>query len=318
MLQALQQSVHVEPRVPVVEADDEAERDQVVGERVREAAAEAGAAEAGGGAPRAPRAPYQRPSHRVDDPVERPPDFPQLLDAQRVDLGIRRSHTLPVEIGLRKGSAGPLGEHGHARGDIHRRHEPTARLSAAVQAARRGSHADHVPPVHEKAVGGESRQDHHPGLLGAFAEPAHDLADRADVIPVVAHRGGRRDAYVVLLREEIHAFACDGAPEGEVGIAHAGKEFPERPRVDHRAGQIVVAQSLSLLQNPDFEVAGAISGFVALPHQPRQLDRSGQPGGPCAHEHDIQRHGLVVRGFVHDEALAVQRRLVTVGVDDRG
>jgi hypothetical protein len=74
-LQLLEQRVHVEARVVVVEADHEPERDDIRLERVHEAAAE--------------RVVREGPADGVDDGVERLLRLPDLLHAERVDLRVR-------------------------------------------------------------------------------------------------------------------------------------------------------------------------------------------------------------------------------------
>ena len=199
MFHALQQPMHIEPGVCIVETDDEPQRHQVVGERIRERAPEPVL--------------HERPPHGVDDPVERTRHLPQLLDPQRVDLRIGGAYALPVEPGLGEGAPSPLGEHGHAGGEVHRRHvRSAARLPVAIEAARRRPHADHAVAVHEEAVGRESRQDHHAGLFGALTQPPHHLADRRDVVAMISHGRRRRDSNMTSLREEVHRLAFDTSP----------------------------------------------------------------------------------------------------------
>ena len=78
-LELLQQIVRRERGVAVVEADDEADRDHVVAHRVDERAAALAVLRRGA----------KRPAQRVHHAVERLLHLPDLLHAQRVDLGVR-------------------------------------------------------------------------------------------------------------------------------------------------------------------------------------------------------------------------------------
>ena len=95
-LHPLQQLVHVEARVVVVEPHDEAERHLGRAERIEEAAAEGVGRE--------------RPAQGVDDRVQRPLHLPDLLDAEREELRVGRAHLLPLAPGLAQRAAGALGD----------------------------------------------------------------------------------------------------------------------------------------------------------------------------------------------------------------
>ena len=82
-LHPLQQLVHVERRPPVVDADDDSERDEIRRQRIHEASAE--------------RIVRQRPAERVNDRVERLLRLPDLLHAEREDLRIVRADLLPLD-----------------------------------------------------------------------------------------------------------------------------------------------------------------------------------------------------------------------------
>src|SRR6478609_4490593 len=91
-LQLLQQVVHRQLRVGVVEPDDEADRDHVVAHGIDERAAEL--------AELLPRP--QRPAHRVDHAVERLRDLPDLLHAERPYLRVLAAQPEAVERGTRQ------------------------------------------------------------------------------------------------------------------------------------------------------------------------------------------------------------------------
>jgi hypothetical protein len=101
-LQLLQQVVDRELGIAVVEAHDHPQRDELVPHRVDEGAAELAVLRRGA----------QRPAHRVDDPVERLRDTPDLLDAERPHL---RVFALEPEVADRRPGQVPLRSLGQDR-----------------------------------------------------------------------------------------------------------------------------------------------------------------------------------------------------------
>src|SRR5215210_2677184 len=93
-LHPLQELMHVEVGVVVIEADDKAECNLGGTERIHEAATE--------GIGR------QRPAQRMDDSVERTLRLPNLLYAERIQLRIGRADLLPLTVRLRQETPGPL------------------------------------------------------------------------------------------------------------------------------------------------------------------------------------------------------------------
>src|SRR5262249_36506522 len=107
-LQLLQQVVYRERRVAIVEPDDQPDREHVLAHRVDERAAELAEALAGA----------QRPAHRVDDPVERFGDLPDLLDRELPHLRLLAAEREPVERDAREMPLRPLGENGDFRHQV--------------------------------------------------------------------------------------------------------------------------------------------------------------------------------------------------------
>ena len=81
-LQRLQQLMHVQRRIAIVEPDNQPERDEIRLERVDETAAKGVVRE--------------RPAQGMNHAIERLLRLPQLLDAECEDLGIVRRHALPL------------------------------------------------------------------------------------------------------------------------------------------------------------------------------------------------------------------------------
>ncbi len=111
-------------------------------------------------------------------------------------------------------------------------------------------------------------------------------------MPVVAHLGRRRDTQLAALRQHVDALGRHRSAERESRRREAGEQLAERPRVDDRAGQAVVAERLGLLEHADLERRPA----VLVAHEPRQLDRAGEARGARADEQDVERRGLVPGG----------------------
>src|SRR6516225_935418 len=99
-LQFLEEVMDGELGVAVVEADDEADRDHVVAERIDERAPELAVLLS------AP----QRPAHRVNDGLQRLRDLPDLLDAELPDLRLTAAQPEAVQSHAGEVSLRSLGE----------------------------------------------------------------------------------------------------------------------------------------------------------------------------------------------------------------
>ena len=123
--------------------------------------------------------------------------LPELLDPEREDLRVRRARRpATAHPGLRERAARALGERRHLRGEVGRRlRSRRPGVPSRVEARRRRAHADaRARPRRAATSRGEAGEQVDAELLGLLAEPAHDLADRGDVVAVVLHRRRRRDA----------------------------------------------------------------------------------------------------------------------------
>ncbi len=161
-LHPLEQLVDIERGVPGVEPDHQPERHEIGLERIHEAATE--------GIRR------DRPAEGVDDRVERPLRLPDLLHAEREDLRIFGRHAPPLEPRLRQRSPRPLGQRGHFRDEIVRRHVIRKRPPLTVQAGRRRPDPRDPLSSHQQARRRKAGEDVHPQRRGPLAQPAHDLA----------------------------------------------------------------------------------------------------------------------------------------------
>ena len=135
LLEPLQQQVHVERRVAVIEPHHEAQRDQIRLEGIHEAAAE--------------RVPRQRPPQRVDHAIERLLRLPQLLHAEGKDLRVLRRHALPLAPRLRQQTPRPLGERRDVGDKIVGRRATGRRLPLAIESGGRGSDTNDRRVAHQ-------------------------------------------------------------------------------------------------------------------------------------------------------------------------
>src|SRR5919108_572717 len=103
----------------IVQPDDDAERNDVRLEWIHERAAE--------------RVMRQWPAERMHDRLQRPLRFPDLLDSERVDLGVLTRDVLPIEVRLRECAARAFRERDNSRRDVGRRLIASSRPALTVQ-----------------------------------------------------------------------------------------------------------------------------------------------------------------------------------------
>ncbi len=296
-LELLEHLVNGERRVRVVEADDHPDRDPALAERVDEAAAEL---------PVAPVA-AQGPAHRVDDPVKRARNLPDLLDTERPDLRLRGKPE------LLEGDAGQvplraLSEDRDPRRDVRPGLVVGELLPALPAPFVTGSNADEATARDEELLRRGFRHDHDPELLRALSEPAAHLAEGGHVVPVVPHGGRRRDSLCVLSGQVVDALVLDRRDQGEVSGNQVGKELPEGAGVHDRARKEVRAGRLALLEHRDRDLPQPLSQFGRLLEQLSQPDCGSQPTGPGTHDERSNLDSLVRRvGRLRHEFGRVER-----------
>jgi hypothetical protein len=220
-LHTLQQNVHVQRCVVIIEPHNQAKRHLLGAERVHEASAE------GVG--------WKRPTQGVNHSVKGALYLPHLFDAQREDLGVRGSDPLPLAPRLGEHATGPFREHRNSAGDIGRLLVTGPRRTGSVQASRCRANAPHGVSCHQKRFYGKSREDVHAQFLGALAQPAHDLAERCGVEAGVVHRGRGGNPLGPILGEEIDRFTGDRLSERKPIGGEIGEEIVEDPRIHYRA-----------------------------------------------------------------------------------
>ncbi len=308
-LPALHLFERAHPRVLVVEADHEAERDLVVFQVVQEAAAE--------------RIGIHRPAggvhHQAGLGLGRV-DLPQLLDADgealRVLAGIELVlvEQLPAQMAARA-----FGEDGVLAQQLHAELEVVGRLAVLADPHVAGGHAAHgAAIVVEHLRGGKAGEDLHAQALGLRRQPFDDVGQRDDVaafvVQVARHQpvGGARGAG---LAQEQHIVAGDGLVERGALCLPVGQQLVDRARVHHGARENVRAGLGAFLEHDHGNVLAGL-GRALL-----DADRGRQASRPAADDHDVVLHGFAGTVLfeelllVHDASSLVGRLLI--GIADR-
>ena len=123
---------------------------------------------------------------------------------------------------------------------------------------------------------------------------------------MVAH--GRRDGEAAGLRfgEQVHGIPFHPTAEREIIVGAVGKQLAQGARIDHRAGQAVLAEGTGLLEHPDLERAHRTAGLGISAGEPRQLDGTREAGGTGAHEHHVHVNAFLAGCLPDEEALERQ------------
>ena len=140
---------------------------------------------------------------------------------------------------------------------------------------------------------------------------------RGGVEAGVVHRRRRRNPLRPAVGHEVHRLAGHWLPEREVGELELGEQFPEGPRIDDRAGEIVLAQAFGLLEHADVHIRHTAASFLIALHQAGQLDGARQPRRPRAHDQHVHLDRLGTGSVAKDQAIERQRGLVAGRQDGR-
>ena len=277
-----------QPRVGPVEAGHEADRD-AVGLALAVHGVDPRAAELLVLGLRA-----QRPAERVDDAVERLLDLPHLLDAERPHLRVLGREAEALERGAGQVAPAALGEHGRLGGDVGAGLEVALLPALLVAALVAAADAEHVAVLDQQLRADGLGQDVRARLLGLLAQPAVELGDRDDVVAVVAERRRDRDQRdrALLVRHEVHALAADLAVVRPRVVV--GEQLADRRRVHDRAGELVRAGDLALLEHRHRHLAERLHQLRVVLEQLQQPDRAREPGLAAADDRDADLDPLVL------------------------
>ena len=172
-----------------------------------------------------------------------------------------------------------------------------ARLERALAfAVRADAHVLRRDALHAAVVvvedlrGREARKDVHAGVLGLFAQPAAEVAERqcevAVVLRLLGHRPrGQQDA-VGVVDEVVEEVVRHRHTERRALVSCVGHELVERLRGEDGAGEDVRTDLGALLDQADHEFG---IGFASQLHQPA---RRCQPRRATADDHDVELHRL--------------------------
>lgn len=295
-LEALELLERTQPRVAVVQPDDEADGDLAAFGVVQERAA-VGVA-------------VQRPAggmHHQPRLVPGRVDLPQLLDADAVGLRVLALiqlvafDQLAAEVAARA-----LGEDGVLGVQLHAALEIRARGAILVDAHVAGGHAHHrAVVVVQHLGGGEAREDRHLQRLGLLRQPAGHFAEADDEVALVVEAAGQQDirgAPGAGFAQEQEFVAGDGLLQWRAALGPVREQFAERAWVHDRAGQDVRTRLGAFLQHAHRQLLPLLHGQLA------QADGGGQPGRAGADDHHVELHRLARRkgggGFcVHAKTL---------------
>ncbi len=207
----------------------------------------------------------------------------------------------------------PLGEHGHARGDVRARLVVSERLAVAAEPLVARADAEHAAVGDEQLLRGGLGQDRRPELLRLLGEEAAELRDRDDEVAVVPHRRRGGDPQGALRGQEVDALVRDLAVARQLRDPQPVlEEAPQRQRVDDRAGEQVRARTGALLEDRDRHVAEPLGRLGMLREQLSEADRAREPGGAGADDQQADLDPLVGRVRRRRERLlrAPRRRVV--------
>ena len=319
-LDLLQQVVRGGGRVGVVEVDDEADRDEVLAgllvlHRVDPRAADLPVL--GGDLQRPPR-------ERVDHAVERLGDLPHLLDAELPHLRLAAGGEVEL-LDRRAGDVPPaaLGEHRRLRLDVGAGLEVAELLALLAAALVAGAHADDAAVLDDQLRGGGLGEDVGAGLLRHALLVARQRGDRDHLVAVVVQRRRRRDADLgFAVGQRVDRLLLDFA-EGEALLAtpllarQIREQLLQRPGAHHRAGEVVPAAGLRLLDHRDRHFAEALHRLRIVAEQLQQAVGAGEARGAAADDRhaDLDQLVLGVEAALDEFLLGVDRRRVGRGDD---
>ena len=285
-LELLQRVVDREGRVGVIEADHEPDTDLVLAHRVDEAAAELVPL----------RRLAERPSHRVNDPIQGLLHLPDLLDAQLPPLREQALELEVVDRGAGEMALGALGQDGRLGHDVRSGLEVRELLAISAAALVPGAHAPDDSLLDQQLVGRGLGQQIGARLLGLLAEEAAQLRDRRDVVAVIAEVGrhglqGER----LLPGQQVDRVLGDLLVDGPLGRVQVGEELPHRRWAHVGPRHQVRARDLALLDHRHRNLAELLGELGLVLQELHRLDRACEPGRAAPDDGDADLDPIVLR-----------------------
>jgi hypothetical protein len=252
----------------------------------------------------------------VDHPVQRLGDLPHFLDPELP--GLRLAVAAEVELADRRaGQVAPaaLGEHRGLGLDVGAGLEVAELLALLAAALVAGAHAHDLAVLDDQLGRGGLGEDVGAGVLGHLLLVAGERRDRDHLVAVVLERRRRRDLDRALLGgREVDGLLLDLA-EGEALLApllaaHVREQLLQGVRAHDRAGQVVPAAGLGLLDHRDGDLAELLRQLGVVGEELQQAVGAGQARGAAADDRDADLDQLVgvVELPLDELALWVDRR----------
>ena len=160
--------------------------------------------------------------------------------------------------------------------------------------------------------GGKARIDLDAQRFGLLREPAAELAETDDVVAVIAHQRRHdevRNADAADLRQIVEPVVAHFGRHRRAERFPIGDELVERDRIDDGAGKNMRADLRALLDDADGGLAARCLRELL------QADRGGEPGWPCADDHDVELHAFA--RVAHGARLCVARICTVNGGGER-
>ena len=215
-------------------------------------------------------------------------DLPQLLDADRVGLGIgaRAQPELGLEL-LRQRAAAAFREQRVSRVQLHAWLEVGLGLAFAIEPHRAGR--DPLDPAIlavKDLGGGEPGIDLGAKRLRLLAEPFHHVPEAHDVVAGIVHLRRRRQGERTLRCQVDEPVPADRGVQGRSLRPPVRQQLVQCARLQHGAGQGMRAQLGCLVEHADAHLAIVLRGELA------QSDGGGQPRRAGTDDDHVELHAL--------------------------
>ena len=189
----------------------------------------------------------------------------------------------------------PFAEHDDLGAKVDAGFEVRLRTSMLVDPFVACSNADDLVALEQEIRPRELWKYVDARLLADRREPAQEPREAYDVTPVVTHRRRRhRKRELVRLRQIERGVVADSRFDRTSSREKIRHQLANGLRVKDSPRQTVCPNLGALLDDRDFDLAGAPSGRIALLHEVRQVQRAREARGASPDEDDVERHLLAL------------------------